>query len=66
MGVWVSYLYSVIYSEQLSYTRYFDPVNLYQYREITDRWPGRGVSMFGVLGGCGRQTDNVFLFVAFF
>src|ERR1041385_6275545 len=27
---------------------------------IIDRQPGRGVSMFDALGGCGRHTDSIF------
>ena len=48
MKVWVSYFYSVIRSEQLSYTKYFDPGNLYRYRELSTDGP-EGVSMFVVL-----------------
>ena len=33
---------------------------------ITNRRPGRGVSMFVVLGGCGRHTDGVLLSYVFF
>ena len=51
MKVWVSYLYSLIRSEQLSNTKYFDPGNLYRYRELPTDGPEGRVLMFGALGG---------------
>ena len=40
--VWVSYLYSVIYSEQLSYMKVFHPGNVYRYRDLLTDGPGGG------------------------
>ena len=51
MKVWVSYLYSTIHSDQLSYTKFFHPGNVYRYRELPKDGPGGGVSVFGALGG---------------
>ena len=53
--VCVSYLYSVIYSEQLSYTKFFDPGNLYRYRKLSAELPEGDGSMSGVLGGVVDQ-----------
>ena len=52
MKVWVSYLYSVIRSEQLSYTKYFDPDNLYRYRKLPTDGPGGGFDVRCVRGVC--------------
>ena len=65
MKVWVSYLYSVIRSEQLSYTKYFDPGNLYQYRKLSPDGPEGGVDV-RCARGCGRRTGSVFVIVIFF
>ena len=60
MGVWVSYLYSVKNSEQLSYTKYFDPGNFYRYRELSTNGPGGGMPRVryvrGVWWGNGYRT----------
>ena len=60
MRVWISYLYSVIRSEQLSYTKYFDPGNLYRYRKLPTDGPGGGVSMFIVLGGVADKQISYY------
>ena len=56
----------MIRSEQHSYTKVFHPGNFHRYRELPTNGPGGGMSMFVVLGECGRHTDGVLLFVVFF
>ena len=66
MGIRVAHSYSLICSEQLSYTKVFHPGNVYRYRKLPTDGPGGGVSVFGVLGGCARHTDSILLFYTFF
>ena len=64
--MWIVYPCSLIHSEQLSCSEYFDPESFTvsgNYRTVLPEGDG---SMFYMLKGGGGHTDSVFGFVTFF